>query len=174
MATHPNSHSQVDTYHIREMNDVTTLISDGGLRIAVLKDEEHVGWPVGNKDNNHSKTFTPFQIIWSLWKSRAAIRILFLADRNILIDQTIVDDFKPFKGGNGETQCQAKDDRTCQLRGLAFASPLASVRGRQDTFFRCIRSIPRSESNGACHESSWPTDRSVRRIGESVFAASSA
>jgi type I restriction enzyme R subunit len=44
------------------------------------------------------KTFTAFQIIWRLWKSKAAKRILFLADRNILIDQTIVNDFKPFKG----------------------------------------------------------------------------
>lgn len=32
------------------------------------------------------KTFTAFQIIWRLWKSGAAKRILFLADRNILLD----------------------------------------------------------------------------------------
>lgn len=30
------------------------------------------------------KTFTAFQIIWRLWKSRTKKRILFLADRNIL------------------------------------------------------------------------------------------
>lgn len=42
------------------------------------------------------KTFTAFQIIWRLWKSRAKKRILFLADRNILIDQTMTNDFKPF------------------------------------------------------------------------------
>ncbi len=42
------------------------------------------------------KTYTAFQIIWRLWKSRAKKRILFLADRNILIDQTITNDFKPF------------------------------------------------------------------------------
>ena len=44
------------------------------------------------------KTFTAFQIIWRLWKSGAKKRILYLADRNILIDQTMVNDFKPFKG----------------------------------------------------------------------------
>ena len=44
------------------------------------------------------KTFTAFQIIWRLWKSGTAKRILFLADRNILIDQTMVNDFKHFKG----------------------------------------------------------------------------
>ena len=42
------------------------------------------------------KTYTAFQIIWRLWKSRTKKRILFLADRNILVDQTRVNDFKPF------------------------------------------------------------------------------
>jgi type I restriction enzyme R subunit len=42
------------------------------------------------------KTYTAFQIIWRLWKSKQKKRILFLADRNILIDQTRNNDFKPF------------------------------------------------------------------------------
>ncbi|MBK7422303.1 MAG: DEAD/DEAH box helicase family protein [Propionivibrio sp.] len=42
------------------------------------------------------KTYTAFQIIWRLWKSKARKRILFLADRNILVDQTRTNDFKPF------------------------------------------------------------------------------
>ncbi|HWA35636.1 MAG TPA: DEAD/DEAH box helicase family protein [Cyclobacteriaceae bacterium] len=42
------------------------------------------------------KTYTTFQIIWRLWKARRAKRILFLVDRNILADQTLVNDFKPF------------------------------------------------------------------------------
>ncbi len=42
------------------------------------------------------KTYTAFQIIWRLWKSKAKKRILFLADRNILVDQTMTNDFKPF------------------------------------------------------------------------------
>lgn len=42
------------------------------------------------------KTYTAFQIIWRLWKTGAKKRILFLADRNILVDQTRVNDFKPF------------------------------------------------------------------------------
>src|SRR5690554_180907 len=42
------------------------------------------------------KTFTAFQIIWRLWKSKTKKRILFLADRNILVDQTMTNDFKPF------------------------------------------------------------------------------
>ena len=42
------------------------------------------------------KTYTTFQIIWRLWKAKKAKRILFLVDRNILADQTLTNDFKPF------------------------------------------------------------------------------
>ncbi len=42
------------------------------------------------------KTYTTFQIIWRLWKAKKVKRVLFLADRNILVDQTLVNDFKPF------------------------------------------------------------------------------
>ncbi|HHJ14776.1 MAG TPA: DEAD/DEAH box helicase [Gammaproteobacteria bacterium] len=42
------------------------------------------------------KTYTTFQIIWRLWKAHRVKRVLFLADRNILVDQTLVNDFKPF------------------------------------------------------------------------------
>lgn len=42
------------------------------------------------------KTYTAFQIIYRLWKSRTKKRILFLADRNILVDQTMANDFKYF------------------------------------------------------------------------------
>jgi type I restriction enzyme R subunit len=43
------------------------------------------------------KTYTAFQIIWRLWKSGKKKRVLYLADRNVLIDQTMVNDFRPFK-----------------------------------------------------------------------------
>lgn len=43
------------------------------------------------------KTFTAFQIIHRLHKSGLKKKILYLADRNILIDQTMQNDFKPFQ-----------------------------------------------------------------------------
>jgi type I restriction enzyme R subunit len=52
------------------------------------------------------KTYTAFQIIWRLWKSKAKKRILFLADRNILVDQTMTNDFKPF--GSAMTKIQKR------------------------------------------------------------------
>jgi len=41
------------------------------------------------------KTLTAFQIVYKLFKSGAKKRVLYLADRNILVDQTIIGDFKP-------------------------------------------------------------------------------
>ena len=43
------------------------------------------------------KTYTAFQIIHRLRASGAKKKILFLADRNILVDQTKQNDFKPFQ-----------------------------------------------------------------------------
>lgn len=43
------------------------------------------------------KTYTAFQIVYRLWKAGVKKRILFLADRTSLIDQTRRNDFKHFK-----------------------------------------------------------------------------
>jgi type I restriction enzyme R subunit len=43
------------------------------------------------------KTYVAFQIMWRLWKAGVKKRILFLADRNILVDQAKTNDFKPFE-----------------------------------------------------------------------------
>ena len=53
------------------------------------------------------KTYTTFQIIWRLWKAKAVKRVLFLVDRNILADQTLVNDFKPF----GSAMAKVKNRR---------------------------------------------------------------
>jgi type I restriction enzyme R subunit len=54
------------------------------------------------------KTYTAFQIIWRLWKAGRAKRILFLADRNVLIDQTMVNDFRPFRGAMAKLSTRAR------------------------------------------------------------------
>jgi type I restriction enzyme R subunit len=54
------------------------------------------------------KTYTAFQIIWKLWKAGRKKRILFLADRNILIDQTMVNDFRPFGAAMAKLSTSAK------------------------------------------------------------------
>lgn len=55
------------------------------------------------------KTYTAFQIIWRFWKSHQNSRILFLADRNILVDQTKSNDFKPFGGAMTKIENRSVD-----------------------------------------------------------------
>ena len=43
------------------------------------------------------KTYTAFQIVYSLIQSGLKSKILYLADRNVLVDQSIEQDFKPLK-----------------------------------------------------------------------------
>ena len=54
------------------------------------------------------KTYTAFQIIWRLWKAGRKKRILLLADRNVLIDQTMVNDFRPFGAAMAKLSTNAK------------------------------------------------------------------
>lgn len=55
------------------------------------------------------KTCTAFQIIHRLYESKAVKKILYLADRNILIDQTILNDFAPFNEKGILTKVKAKN-----------------------------------------------------------------
>ncbi len=54
------------------------------------------------------KTYTAFQILWRLWKAGRKKRILYLADRNVLIDQTMVNDFRPFGPAMAKLSTHAK------------------------------------------------------------------
>jgi len=60
---------------------------------AIAKDQQRVLLVMAT---GTGKTYTAFQIIWRMWKAKAKKRILFLADRNILVDQTMQQDFAPF------------------------------------------------------------------------------
>lgn len=71
------------------------------------------------------KTYTAFQIIWRLWKSGARKRILFLADRNILIDQTMVNDFRPFKGAMAKLSPNAKGVERVDAQGTVSVEGVA-------------------------------------------------
>lgn len=71
-------------YQLNAINRVIEAIARGQNRILLVM------------ATGTGKTYTAFQIIWRLWKSRRKQRILYLADRNILIDQTKTNDFKPF------------------------------------------------------------------------------
>jgi type I restriction enzyme R subunit len=71
-------------YQVNAINRTIEAIAKGQQRILLVM------------ATGTGKTYTAFQIIWRLWKSKTRKRILFLADRNILVDQTRTNDFKPF------------------------------------------------------------------------------
>ena len=73
------------------------------------------------------KTYTAFQIIWRLWKSKQKRRILFLADRNILVDQTKNQDFAPF--GKAMTKIT---DRTIDKSYEIYLSLYQAVTGTEE------------------------------------------
>ncbi len=80
------------------------------------------------------KTYTAFQIIWRLWKAGRKKRILFLADRNVLIDQTMVNDFRPFGAAMAKLSTNTKTIE--RQDGTAVDLPLAlDNRRRIDTAF---------------------------------------
>ena len=54
------------------------------------------------------KTYTAFQIIHRLHATKKVKKILFLADRNILVNQTIINDFAPFKDKNILTKVEKR------------------------------------------------------------------
>ncbi|MFP3701066.1 DEAD/DEAH box helicase family protein, partial [Burkholderia sp. SIMBA_013] len=71
-------------YQLQAINKTLESISGGQNRILLVM------------ATGTGKTYTAFQLIWRLWKGRHKKRILFLADRNILVDQTRTNDFQPF------------------------------------------------------------------------------
>lgn len=71
-------------YQLQAINKTVEAVATGQDRILLVM------------ATGTGKTYTAFQIIWRLWKAKAKKRILFLADRNILVDQTKTNDFQPF------------------------------------------------------------------------------
>ena len=92
-------------YQINAINRTVAAIANGQARVLLVM------------ATGTGKTYTAFQIIWRLWKSGAKKRILFLADRNILIDQTMVNDFRPFKGAMAKLSPHAKGVEVVDAQG---------------------------------------------------------
>lgn len=71
-------------YQMTAINRVIEAVAKGRKRILLVM------------ATGTGKTFVAFQVIWRLWKAGKMKRILFLADRDNLISQTMNNDFKPF------------------------------------------------------------------------------
>lgn len=83
-------------YQINAVNAAMEAISRGENRVLLVM------------ATGTGKTYTAFQIIWRYRQAFPGKRILFLADRNVLIDQTMVNDFRPFSGKMAKLSTQSK------------------------------------------------------------------
>ena len=105
------------------------------------------------------KTYTAFQIIWRLRAAGLKKRVLYLADRNILIDQTMNQDFKPFQKIMTKVQDKTMDSsyeiHMALYQQLVSADPDTedAFRQFQPDFFdlilvdECHRGSAKEESN---------------------------
>ncbi|ULB11865.1 DEAD/DEAH box helicase family protein [Cereibacter azotoformans] len=83
-------------YQINAVNAAIEAIARGNRRVLLVM------------ATGTGKTYTAFQIIWRYRQAFPGKRVLFLADRNVLIDQTMVNDFRPFSGKMAKLSTQAK------------------------------------------------------------------
>lgn len=115
------------------------------------------------------KTFTAFQIIWRLWKARAKKRILFLADRNILVDQTMVNDFKPF--GSAMTKIKNRHvDKSYEIY-LALYQAVSGTEDFQNIYKDFSRDFFDLVIIDECHRGSAAEDSAWREILEYFSSA---
>lgn len=115
------------------------------------------------------KTYTAFQIIWRLWKSKTKKRILFLADRNILIDQTRQNDFKPF--GQAMTKISKRQvDKSYEIY-LSLYQAVTGTEEEQNIYKQFSPDFFDLVIVDECHRSSAAEDSTWRAILEYFSSA---
>ncbi len=77
------------------------------------------------------KTYTAFQIVYRLLKAGMIHKVLYLADRNMLVDQSIQQDFKPLEKTIHKVDF-AKDDRTTITSYEVYFSLYQQLADRED------------------------------------------
>ncbi len=151
------SDKQPRYYQLNAINQTIEAIAKGQNRILLVM------------ATGTGKTFTAFQIIWRLWRSRAKKRILFLADRNILIDQTRINDFKPF--GSAMTKISNRQaDKAFEIY-LALYQAVSGTTEAQDIYKQFSRNFFDLVIVDECHRGSAAEDSAWREILEYFDAA---
>ncbi|MDQ1273525.1 MAG: type restriction enzyme subunit [Planctomycetota bacterium] len=108
------------------------------------------------------KTYTAFQIIYRLWKNGRKKRILFLADRNVLIDQTKRNDFKHFKDRMTVIK-KKKIDKAFEIY-LALYQGLTNYNEDKDAYKEFSRDFFDLVVVDECHRGSAAADSAWRAI----------
>lgn len=115
------------------------------------------------------KTYTAFQIIYRLWKSRTKKRILFLADRNVLVDDPMRKDFKFFNAdSNNRKMTKIRDKKVDKAYEVYFAiyQGVTGQVGFADTYKEFSPDFFDLIIVDECHRGSAKDDSAWRRILE--------
>ena len=111
------------------------------------------------------KTITAFQIIHRLKTSGCKKKILYLADRNILIDQTMVQDFKPFKKVMTKVQ-GANIDSSYEVYMALYHQLVSNEEGSEDPFKQVQPTFFDLIIVDECHRGSAKDDSAWRKVLE--------
>ena len=111
------------------------------------------------------KTITAFQIIHRLKASGTKKKILYLADRNILIDQTMVQDFKPFKKVMTKVQ-GATIDSAYEVYMALYHQLVSNEEGVEDPFKQVQPTFFDLIIVDECHRGSAKDDSAWRKVLE--------
>lgn len=121
----PNDERRPRYYQCNAINRAIESIANGQNRILLTM------------ATGTGKTYTAFQIIYRLWKSRTKKRILFLADRNVLVDDPMRKDFKFFNtDSNNRKMTKIKNKEVDKAYEVYFAiyQGVTGQEGFDDTY----------------------------------------
>lgn len=144
-------------YQLQAINKTIEAISRGQNRILLVM------------ATGTGKTYTAFQIIWRLWKAREKKRILFLADRNILVDQSRINDFQPF--GTAMTKIEGRTVDPAFEIHLGLYQALTGPEESQKVFKQVGRDFFDLIVIDECHRGSASEDSAWREILEYFSSA---
>ncbi len=144
-------------YQIQAINKTIEAVSNGQNRVLLVM------------ATGTGKTYTAFQIIWRLWKAKAKKRILFLADRNVLIDQTRINDFQPF--GQSMTKVKGRHVDPAYEIHLALYQALTGPEESQKAYKQVEPDFFDLIIIDECHRGSAADDSAWREILEYFSAA---
>ncbi len=136
-------------YQVNAVNAAVEAIAKGQDRILLVM------------ATGTGKTFTAFQIIWRLWKARRKKRILFLADRNVLVDQTMANDFRPF--GGAMTKLSRNIDTSYEIY-LGLYQAITGPEEHQKAYRKLSREFFDLIVIDECHRGSAADDSAWREI----------
>lgn len=144
-------------YQLQAINKTIESVAQGQNRILLVM------------ATGTGKTYTAFQIIWRLWKAKAKKRILFLADRNILVDQSKNNDFQPF--GQAMTKIKGRKVDPAYEMHLALYQALTGPEEYQKAYKQVDPDFFDLIIIDECHRGSAADDSAWREILEYFSSA---